>query len=705
MRMFLPVLVLLLASAAPVAAQSDTATVPFSENGWNLSPHGTMRVLVLFCEIAYDKNPGKDPQSGGADHWPKGQLPRWKDDLFDPFPKPIPTAMVTRYYHDISLGNFVVLGDYVDQMLTLKESEYPEVASAHSVGSAAVKEANKLGALRTRHSLGIADFDLWRDGGKSGMPKVPGPDTPHSYDHVMVIARNSGLTHGQGSTDAGSPGKLFGYDSDTQSRFGGMIALPFEILKHEFNHLLLGGNNFHSGGGNASQFQGHFIPLQGGWSMMGAASSSLLTCTGWDRYRLGWRAKDAPHAIAARNAAGAWVNGDLDPLAGDTGEYVLRDFVTSGDVLRIRMPHLPATEYPQWIWLENHQTYARNGSPTDRFHFEAEMPCVRKAVPGIYAVLQVDREQKRGKDIYSGHADYLRAIPASGFNDYAIRGDTVTFQCLWPSRTQPLVARTRTSNPLTGASELEIPVFDANGDGVVNRAKEGVLPRVEERDGVYVDEAMFFGHARQAFRPDGNRLLAMYTDPPLVNMLTLVSTPGKDTHKGGLPNNRVTHLAGLSVELLEQRTDGAIRLRVRNNDTRIDRDVRWCSDSIVLHPVKGHAGHALHLAAGRTLTIDRSRTPTRLDKPEVSGGTAWFSRPTAMALREGAHAYIEARGTLRLMNRSTVHLLPGATLELAPKARLLVENGSRIVVHTGATLKGTRKQLRKLERRGRILRA
>ena len=248
-------------------------------------------------------------------------------------------------------------------------------------------------------------------------------------------------------------------------------------------------------------------------------------------------------------------------------------------------------------------------------------------------------------------------------------------------------------------------MFDANGDGVVNRAKEGVLPRVEERDGVYVDEAMFFGHARQAFRPDGNRLLAMYTDPPLVNMLTLVSTPGKDTHKGGLPNNRVTHLAGLSVELLEQRTDGAIRVRVRNNDTRIDRDVRWCSDSIVVHAVNGHAGHALHLATGRTLTFDRSRTPTRLDKPEVAGGTSWFSRATSCTLVEGAQAFIEARATLRLINASTLYLLPGATLELAPKARLLVENGSRIVVHPGATLKATRKQLRKLERRGRILRA
>ena len=56
-----------------------------------------------------------------------------------------------------------------------------------------------------------------------------------------------------------------------------MNALPFEILKHEFNHLLLGGNNFHSGGGNAPMFQSYFMSLQGGWSMMGAANSSLLT--------------------------------------------------------------------------------------------------------------------------------------------------------------------------------------------------------------------------------------------------------------------------------------------------------------------------------------------------------------------------------------------------------------------------------------------
>ena len=81
----------------------------------------------------------------------------------------------------------------------------------------------------------------------------------------MVITRNSGLPHGTGSTDGGSPGKLFGYGADTQSRFGGNNALPFEILKHEFNHLLIGGNNFHSGGGNASQFESYQRLVRMGW--------------------------------------------------------------------------------------------------------------------------------------------------------------------------------------------------------------------------------------------------------------------------------------------------------------------------------------------------------------------------------------------------------------------------------------------------------
>ncbi|HEY0977789.1 MAG TPA: hypothetical protein VGE21_09985, partial [Flavobacteriales bacterium] len=507
-------LFLLLLPFSNLFAQSDSANVPFSENGWYLSPHGTIRILVIFAQIEYDKNPKDDPLTWELDHWPSGKLPIWKDDLFDPYPSASPQAQVTRYYHDISMGHFVVVGDYIDQLVTIKESEVSSLKNSVSLSNHGVAAANKLPRFHTAHGLTVADFDLWKEGGKPGLPKLAGPDSPHSFDHVMVILRNSSiLTHGQGSTDPGSSGKLFGHESDTQSRFGAMNGLPFEILKHEFNHLLLGGNNFHSGGGNAKTFQSYFINVQGGWSMMGAAGSSLLTTSAWDRYRLGWYAEDAAHAINARTNDGRPVNGDLDPLKGDTGIYVLRDFVTSGDALRIRMPYLGEEEYPQWIWLENHQTFARNGSPTDRFHFEVEMPCVHKARPAIHAVLQVDREDKHGKDIYKGYADYLRPLPATGLHDRAIRGDTVRFECLWAGDTRPLVTGHKWANPFSGSHELELICHDLDGDGTMLRTKESVSSRIDVFDGRVRDEGRFYGHTDQGYTVQGNNKLGMATNP------------------------------------------------------------------------------------------------------------------------------------------------------------------------------------------------
>ena len=150
--------------------------------------------------------------------------------------------------------------------------------------------------------------------------------------------------------------------------------------------------------------------------MMGAANSSLLTACAWDRDRLGWYTKEAANKIHAVDPAGHELNGDIDPLSGDTGFYVLRDFVTTGDALHIRMPFIPEDEHPQWLWLENHQTESRNHCTTDRFHFE-ENPCVKKAVPGIYAAMQVDRANKTGTNIYGGYADYLRPVGANGNYD------------------------------------------------------------------------------------------------------------------------------------------------------------------------------------------------------------------------------------------------------------------------------------------------
>lgn len=683
-------------------AQVDTTRVPNSTNGWYLSPHGTIRVLLLFAEIDWDKSPGRDPQPNGADHWPKGALPTWKDDVFDPRPASAYIAQVTRYYHDMSLGRYTVLGDYIDTILTLRESEYPTVGNAHGLGALAVKEANKLGRLRTKHGLSVADFDLWKRGGKPGMPKQSGSDDPHSYDHVMVIVRNSGLTHNQGSVDPGSPGRLFGYESDSQSRFGGMYAMPYEILQHEYNHLLFGGNNFHVGGGNAAQFTSYFPFLQGGWSMMGGSNSSLLTGNAWDRDRLGWRAPNAPHRINAHNSAGLAVNSDLDPYNGDTGIHVLRDFMTTGDALRLRLPFLSENEYQQWIWLENHQTYRHNGVLSDRFHYEQEMSCVSGAVPGLYAYVQVDRDNRYGNDVFGQHSDYLRPISASGNYDRTLRDVEMTFECLWPGPTRAFDVGASTANPLTGNSELELGLDEVDKEGRLSRNKHYV-PRIEFRDGVKMDKGQFFGHSRQAFTVEGNRKLGMTTNPSTANMLTLLNQGTKAINKGLQPDNRVVHLSGLVVELLEQRADGALVLRIGNDDRRLDHTLRWCADSIVLHPTPYHDRPALVIADGGHLIIDRSGTPTRLGEPERSNGRTWYSKPTKFVIDFGARVTGERKAKLELRNSSELHIKRGAALVLHDKAKLIVDDGCRIVLHDGAVLQARGRTVRSLRKNGRLV--
>lgn len=693
--------VLALSAAMAQEAPPREGGVPNSANGWYLSPQGTIRVLVIFAEVDYDKNPGNDPRAQEVANWPKGQLPEWKDDLFDPFPSARPKAEVTRYYHDMSLGRFTVLGDYLDQVVTVRESGQRNLRDWSAM---AWEEANKLGELRTAHHLSIADFDQWTDNGKPGLPKENKPDAPHSYDHVMVIWRNSHvLTHGQGSTDAGSAGLLFGHPSDTQSRFGAMNGLPFAILKHEFNHLLLGGNNFHSGGGNAPVFNGYFIPVQGGWSMMGAANSSLLTASAWDRDRLGWIPEGARYRIRARDAQGQEVDGDLDPVAGDTGIYVLGDFIPTGDALRIRMPFLQEDEYPQWLWLENHQTVTRNGCPTDKFHYQ-ELDCTRPAVPGIYAQMQVDKEKKEGDDIFGGHADYLRPVLANGNHDWRLRADTVAFTCLWGGRTRPYVVKDAWANPLTGSHEQEFPLFDNNRDGKLVR-KEHFVPRIGIYNGRAVDDGGALGSPRHAFTPGGNNRIGMGTNPSGANMLTLVTGSVSEMNKAKKPDNRTVYLNGISVEVLEQRTDGGIVLHVRSGDTRLAEDVRWCADSIVLPPLNGYRGTALTMASRRILTIDRSGTPTRLAAQGGEPGSAWFSPPTRFTAAPGARLVFERRAKLQLLNNSVMDVMPGAQLTLDRKAKLDIRPGSRLVLHGDARLDVKPRVLRKLRRQGRLVEA
>ena len=92
---------------------------------------------------------------------------------------------------------------------------------------------------------------------------------------------------------------------------------------------------------------------------------------------------------------------------------------------------IPEDEFLPWMRLENTRpapaTAASATCSTTR-----GQPCIQGAVPGIYAFLQVDRENKV-KDIYGGHADFLRPLVASGHTDLPMAGE-YEHTCTSPGR-------------------------------------------------------------------------------------------------------------------------------------------------------------------------------------------------------------------------------------------------------------------------------
>lgn len=124
-------------------------------------------------------------------------------------------------------------------------------------------------------TIPLTDFDLWTPTGQ-GLPKTA--DGNNKWDFVVFLVRNS-LYPGDGCGWAalGFNNELLGFEGDSYSFQSTRSKIPTNIVRHEYAHFLLGGNNFHAGGGGWGSPYDYWIPLTGGWSMLGLYGCSFLS--------------------------------------------------------------------------------------------------------------------------------------------------------------------------------------------------------------------------------------------------------------------------------------------------------------------------------------------------------------------------------------------------------------------------------------------
>lgn len=666
-------LILLLVSHFFAEAQQN------STHGWHLPTTDTLRVLVVFVEVDYDVNPELDLSPKGFEKWPAGSLPLYADSIFDVYAQENPVGTMTRYYKESSLGNFTVLGDYLPEIYTVKMSEMGS-ANNYTLVKELAKQIDADTNLRSNSGLDLKQFDLWKDSKSTGSAKEKSGEEFEGIDHVMVFTRNfHKLPQGNGMASGNSMGIINGKRTDTFSIFDGGSRFPFGILRHELNHLLIGGNNFHSGGGNSDRFKSYFPFVQGGWSMMGGANSSLLTCSGWDRYWLGWQKPGNAFLISARNKDNLEVNSDISRETGG-GVFLLRDFQTDGDVLRIKLPFIPQSEFQQWLWIENHKTKEHNGSSFDVFHYQHHA-CMTSARPGLYMHVQIDANNREGRNVYGNvNADYLRSVIAEGNYDFQWDDEPLLLEhCVNSLPYVPYSFHPDFENPLTGNHAQEYPFSYAQTDSVIN--KEAKRSPFHRRIGDVFERIALMGHPRHGFRESGNKRLGVGTNPASANMLSLLNTrqPGLQNNQ----NNRKIYINGLSVEILQTLPDASVLVEVRFDDNVVAQNRRWCAPEIVLN---NHIANGPDLIIKENLVLDIGETMTRFDKPQKVNGQTYFTDPTTMIVKSGAELVVEGRITLTAKSKLIIE--PGGILTINKKAKIKVENGSELIVKSGAIKRG-----------------
>jgi hypothetical protein len=202
-------------------------------------------------------------------------------------------------------------------------------------------------------SFTFTDFDLITDNINVGTRSPNASIGNNNWDCILVCYNNALFGGGKQSPNFGA---LQGKSSDVYVR---STKFGEGIIIHEFSHALFGGNDFHCAGGQHSGGQeNYFGPLQGGWSCMGDVNSAFRTCNAWDRDRLNWlptgRTASTPgnHQIYCHNSTNtADIDADLDKLKNsDTQTFWLRDFITSVDAIRVKLPYIDVpNEFEQWL--------------------------------------------------------------------------------------------------------------------------------------------------------------------------------------------------------------------------------------------------------------------------------------------------------------------------------------------------------------------
>lgn len=620
---------------AEATAQLVFEQQPMSYYGQAHTPKGRLHMLVIFVRyIDYDSSPN-DALWGNTDALPSigaGDCNAFfcKDTLFSDA-----RNNLTSYYYAMSGGKFWLTGEAFPVQVPVK---YIPPNS----GNFYTRQEQMNRAAVEWIAQHYPAFDWSRFDSRKNAPNYTYDNSrsrPDSIlDYVLFAHRNL-----NGSNGISSPGGITIPNTPFRIASGHTAINSFADAEHNFGFFTheLAHNLFsapHYAGANGAD--GNRFYTQMGWGMMSHWHPPFSVANAWEAWWLDWL---QPQTIT-RN-----------------GVYLLRDYLTARDALRIQ---LPATE--QYLWLENHQ----QRSAWDKKLFFVGQDNLQESAKGVYMYVVGEAGSLREKPnlgaFNRNHSNMIRMMHGRGNADFAPRGDSLKTRYM---RNPVLV--NRGNNPFSGQNPFQQIRWDMNGDGSVTPAmshgnndsknRDMIDFFVEERNGVATYTAAQTGDSTAAFNAGAE-----------VGLSGIVPAANFPFYDKGKQELAPYVLNGISIRILRYLPDGTAELRIALDDFAVRTAQRWCGNLLIPSP-NTPAYRDWTITA--PLRIDVSRTPARETKHPK---TNFWANPTTLDVQQQNRLVLK-RGAKMLLTENSELFLRG-------NAQIVVERGAELLIEAGGTL-------------------
>lgn len=657
-----------------------------SWDGWKMKPRGEIRMLNFFVNIIYDVNPEREKPFAKVNHWntvllesinqnPPDYLLRLMDTVYNPNRL---YGCITRLYGESSFDELQITGDFV--VVNIKESRVLKSGSFNesNIEKSVVGYINELGGLQTMYGHNDISYYDVNASGKIGFVQFFFRNITKEYggDNEGSGYFSTSMLSGQKLLINGSYYPFSGIGTAQCVGTNDVSGNPTGIVQHEISHSFFGPNSFHTSGGNHRRSSEYmpFLPLQGGYGLMGGAGSALVSCNGYERWRMHWLHKSNRNAndwwIVARDINDNPINADISRDDG-AQTFILRDFVTYGDAVRIKLPYKDNEKSSnQYIWIENHQS-GRNGK-LDYLQFANESDCRPHQVAGVYAYYQVGRDVLSGKDqevFTTNDRDNLRMIPAEGYWNYTYHiADTVyNMKCITWAKHDFYHSRDA-ENPFCGSHDMERQFAPSDEVATISSVDEKPIWR-KNLGRMPIDSLVANGDARDMF--SSRTRLNMGTNPSTCNTKTFYNsmTTGKCQYSPQLSRNtQTTYLTGLGIEIIPL-GNGNYRIDVRWDDYDITNDAIWTGRISLKEKAV--------LAPKKSITLTQNLT---VAQPMRDSVTDLFAPPTSLVC-ENASEFVQGRGSVvSVEEMSSLVVEKGSVYRMEPKSKLKVDRSSKLFV-------------------------